>query len=297
MKTKLIASTVLWFMAAILWVFPGARIPILDRHADQYFNDAIQKAGLAYATTRVLNASVSVIKNSELRLEPGGVGLTIAAGQVVDPIDDMTERLSDVLVTAIASLGIQRLLYQMSVSLVPYGLAAAFVALSTLFWIERWPSGMLREYILGATALIIVARLFLPASALVNDFLYQNFFSDDIAAARKNLTLASRELDKLTEIQMPEISGIAGTIKNTTVFLKSKTIEFKDSVIAITNNMGGIVSSLLQLTWLYVGIFFVQVIALPIGVFWLLVKITNALLSTQLSGILRQSNILERKNR
>lgn len=295
MKTKLIASTALLFFAVMLWAFPGARIPVLDRHADQYFNDAIQKAGLAYATTRVLNASISVIQNSELRLEPGGVGLTIAAGQVVDPIDDMTERLSDVLVTAIASLGIQRLLHQMSVSLVPYGLAFVFVALSALFWLEKWQTGTLREYLLGATTLIIVARLFLPASALVNEFLYQNYFRDDIVAARKNLALASRELDKLKEIQMPEISGIAGTIKNTTVFLKSKTIEFKDSVIAITNNMGAIVSSLLQLTWLYVGIFFVQVIALPLIMFWLLAKITNALLSTQLSAILRQADILERK--
>jgi len=70
---------------------------------DAYFREAITKAGVAYATCRVLNASVSIVKDSSLQLEPAGVGISLAVGQALDPIDDMTERLSDVLVTAITS--------------------------------------------------------------------------------------------------------------------------------------------------------------------------------------------------
>ena len=42
-------------------------------------------------------------------------------------------------------------------------------------------------------------------------------------------------------------------------------------------NVGTIVDNLLKLTFLYVGIFLIQVILLPLGIFWLLVKTANAL--------------------
>ena len=92
-----------------------------------------------------------------------------------------------------------------------------------------------------------------------------------------NLAFASKELDKIKGIELPEIDGVAGTIKNSGLFLKSKTIEFKDALIAITDDTGQIITNMLTLTWLYVGIFFIQVIALPLLMFWLLVKIINSL--------------------
>jgi hypothetical protein len=70
---------------------------VLDTTADDYFRDAITKAGLTYATCRAVNASISIVKESSLQLEPAGVGVSLAVGQALDPIDDMTERLSDVL--------------------------------------------------------------------------------------------------------------------------------------------------------------------------------------------------------
>ena len=109
--TKPVIRRIYWsllgiMMATILFFSVGFEIPVLDKKANTYFNESISKAGLAYATCRVINASISVIQNSNLQLEPAGVGVSLAIGQALDPIDDMTERLSDVLVTAIVALGI-----------------------------------------------------------------------------------------------------------------------------------------------------------------------------------------------
>ena len=121
-------------MAALLI---GLKVPGLDTTADTYFQDAITKAGLAYATIRTINASVSIIKESTVQLEPAGVGLSLAVGQVLDPIDDMTERLSHVLVTAIVSLGVQKLCYEIGVTLVPSFFAVGLLAISLLIWVEH----------------------------------------------------------------------------------------------------------------------------------------------------------------
>lgn len=234
-------------------------------------------AGVAYATCRVINASVSIIKESTLQLEPAGIGMSLAVGQILDPIDDMTERLSDVLVTAITSLGVQKLAYLISVSLAPPVFSIFLFILSVLVWFNNDRLKSFQKTIMRFALLIIIARFCLPMSSFANEFLYKHFFATQISDARKELESGTIELDKLKEFSFPEVDGILGTIENSTLFLKRKSIEFKNALVVTVNNMGSMVENLLNLTFLYVAIFMIQIILLPLVVFWLLVKTANAL--------------------
>jgi len=104
--------------------------------------------------------------------------------------------------------------------------------------------------------------------------------SGKISEAKKELALSFAGLDKLKQFSLPETDGILGTIKNSTSFLKEKSIEFKNALKAMANGMGTIIENLLKLTFLYVGVFLIQVLILPLMVFWLLVKTANALFLT-----------------
>ncbi|MCI5164336.1 MAG: hypothetical protein D3917_20470, partial [Candidatus Electrothrix sp. AX5] len=73
-------------------------------------------------------------------------------------------------------------------------------------------------------------------------------------------------------------NGFFGTAS----LLKEKSGEFKKAFAVIANNMGGIIESLLQLTFLYVGILVIQVILLPLLAFFFLIKIVNALFDIHL---------------
>ncbi|MCW5208914.1 hypothetical protein VU10_01650, partial [Desulfobulbus sp. US1] len=68
----------------------------------------------------------------------------------------------------------------------------------------------------------------------------------------------------------------------TASFLREKSGEFKKAFAVIGNNMGGMIESLLQLTFLYVGILVIQVILLPLLAFFFLIKIVNALFDIHL---------------
>ncbi len=136
-KRKIIGSSIGILAAILLFFSAGLKLPVMDSATDTYFREAITRAGVAYATCRIVNASVSIVKESNLELEPAGVGVSLAVGQALDPIDDMTERLSDVLVTAITSLGVQKLAYEMSVSLAPPILSVFLFALSILIWFKN----------------------------------------------------------------------------------------------------------------------------------------------------------------
>lgn len=279
-KNRSIRSLAGVVAAVFLYFCSGISVPVLDTAADDYFNEAITKAGIAYATCRVVNASVSIVKDSSLQLQPAGVGISLAVGQALDPIDDMTERLSDVLVTAITSLGIQKLVYEIGVSLAPQIFAIFLFILSVLSWFENDRLATLQKMLLRFMLLIFVARFCLPISAVSDAYLHKHFFAEQISAAENGLLASSAELDKLKDFSLPEIDGLLGTIENSASFLKRKSIEFKNALAATVSNTGIIVESLLKLTFLYVGIILIQVIILPLLSFWFLVKMANAILYT-----------------
>lgn len=274
-KHKIIKSSLLIFLAILLLFSSNIKIPVLDSAADKYFKESITKAGIAYATCRVVNASISVIKESNLTMEPAGVGVSLALGQALDPIDDMTERLSDVLVTAITALGVQKLAYEISRSLALPIIGFFLIILSSAVWLDKSWIDKMNNYTLRMVFIILIARFCLPLSSLVNEYLHTHFFEEQIALANEELTSVTVEMDRLKEFTLPEADGFIGTISNSAAYLKQKTIELKDVISSTMNNMGDIVETLLKLTFLYVSVFIFQVIILPLLVFWMLARGMN----------------------
>lgn len=273
---KIIKSSIGVILAVVLLLSSGVKFPIVDNSADNYFKEAITKAGLAYASCRVVNASISIIKESDLTMEPAGVGISLALGQALDPIDDMTERLSDVLVTAITALGVQKLAYEISRSLALPIIGFFLLILAILLWFDKDWVEKINRYTIKIVFIIVIARFCLPFSSMINDFLHNNFFEEQIALANEELSSVTVEFDKLKEFSLPETNGIIGTISNSAAYLKQKTVELKEAITSTVNNMSDIIENLLKLTFLYVSVFIFQVIILPVLVFWLLVKGMNS---------------------
>tara|TARA_R110002049_G_scaffold209651_1_gene380562 strand:+ start:1640 stop:2335 length:696 start_codon:yes stop_codon:yes gene_type:complete len=67
-----------------------------------------------YAVLRGLNAVISMAQGTELAIEPMGVGLTLTPGELLDPLNDMIEQVSTVLLVASASIGIQKIILDLS---------------------------------------------------------------------------------------------------------------------------------------------------------------------------------------
>lgn len=276
-RQKAIASSAGIFIALLLLFFDGLRLPGLDTKADSYFQDAITKGGVTYATCRVINGSISVIKESSLHLEPAGVGVSLALGQALDPVDDMIERLSNILVAAITSLGVQKITYEMSISLAPPVLAFFLLALSTLLWFKNEKIKSYQNLTMRLGLFIVIARFCLPISSIANEHIHENFFDQQIIEAKKELAAGTSQLDEFTEFTLPEVDGIVNTIENSTSFLKQKSIALNNSLTEFAGNMGEITENLLRLSFLYVGIVLIEVIVLPLLVFFFLVKLVNTI--------------------
>ena len=273
----IIKSILLLVTAVVLFMQPGLKLPYMDKNTDTYFSNSMAKAGVAYGICRVVNASVSAIKESQLHIEPAGLGVSLAAGQVLDPLDDMTERASDILVTAIVSMGIQKIAYELCVAFVPSLIGVAIIVLFGISFVKGDRATTLRGLVISSIILLAVARLFLPTASIINAYLQKNYFSPQILKVQNELSMNSPELERLKDMSMPEIDGVLGTVKNGFYFVGEKTSDLNATLKEMVGNMERMIFNLLKLSYLYVAIFIVQVIILPIGAFWLLTRIANVL--------------------
>ncbi len=301
MNPTVIKSILLSVIAVALFMLPGLELPYVDKNTDTYFTDSMTKASLAYGVCRVVNASVSVIKESQIQVEPAGLGVSLAAGQVLDPLDDMTERASNILVTAIVSLGIQKIVYELCVSFAPPVIGVAVLILVGVSLIKGDRAGAIRRTVLKTIILLAVARLCLPASSVINAYLHDDYFSPQITMAKDSLAMTSPELERLKDMTMPEADGVVETVKSGFNYVGEKTSDLGAALKSMVKNMGSMISNLMKLSYLYVAIFVVQVVLIPLGVFWLLARIANALFGSSIPYILKHSYIInklsERKER
>jgi len=267
-------ALLLFLCSALFYAAAAYKIPISDDLADSYFSESIQTATIAYATARGVNAVVSVIKESELDLSPAGVGVTIAAGQILDPIDDMTERLSSVLVAAIASLGIQKIGFEISVLVSFKAIALLLLLCIPLLWRQNNITTSLLEFALKACFILLLLRFMLPVSALVSDGIYKHWLQPNIETSLAKLALVNQSYEVMSTNLPSETSE--GFFASLTDAASDKVKQTQLAFTHMVENVEQIITSLLSLMTTYLAIFAFQIVLLPLLMLWLLLNLLNS---------------------
>jgi hypothetical protein len=198
-------TTLVLIAALVIIVLPPLRTAVFenrqllraDRAATQLVEEAFTRALASFALARATNAVISVIQESEVSVSPAGIGLTLALGQVLDPLNDLVERFSWVMLVALTSLGIQRFLIEIS----PWLGIQLLGSLTILLWIAGiWLGPWLRHDLVGlARRLLVVAivvRFAVPLAAGLNELVYQHFLAERYAVASQAVAMHNAELEQ-----------------------------------------------------------------------------------------------------
>ncbi len=94
----------LLLLCAILALLP------FEHTVGQQLTEMLTITLAVYAVARGLNGVISMAQGTELAIEPMGVGVTLAPGEILDPLNDLIEQVSTVLLFAAASLGVQKIM-------------------------------------------------------------------------------------------------------------------------------------------------------------------------------------------
>lgn len=101
------------FLLFVISIIVLSWLPFLDKYGDDYTTKSLTHAAATYGVARGINAVVSVIQSTQISI---GVA-SISPGELLDPLNDLVERFSWIIMMAMASIGIQKLLLTIASSL------------------------------------------------------------------------------------------------------------------------------------------------------------------------------------
>ncbi|MEN1728764.1 MAG: hypothetical protein AAGJ52_10015 [Pseudomonadota bacterium] len=244
----------------------------VDRSAQEQAQSMLTRALVTYAVARSLNGVISVIQETEVAIQPAGVGVKLAPGEVLDPVNDLIEQFSWVMLASAASLGIQRLMLEISqwpgMTLVLLTSLAIWLAVLIGRPANRWRATAGRVLLLA-----LFLRFAAPCVMLASDAVYQLFLDPVYVEASAQIGQTQSELTDLhqqatEEAQSEEDSGWTGWWGRTAdQFRLSERIESYQALFAeLTENVVELVA-----------VFVLQTIVLPLLFLWGLLKLWRQL--------------------
>ena len=177
---------------------------VVDSASRDYGEQAFKRALLTFAVARTLNGVISVAQGTEVAIEPAGVGVNFTVGQVLDPINDLVERFSAVMLVATSSLGLQNVLLRISgwwgLSLL---LASAAVLVVAALWWPRFISERAGMALVKVLLIAVFVRFAVPVLVMGSNLVFDGFLSAEQAAATSALEATRVEIEALNEPTEP----------------------------------------------------------------------------------------------
>ncbi len=173
----------------------------LDQNGKKYIDKAFNRALITFGLAKSLNGIISLAQGTEVAIQPAGIGINLTPGQILDPVNDLVERFSWVMLASSTSLGMQKIFLKMtSWAYFRYFLAA--LLLITLFvMITGRNSGTVYRVLLRASLAMIILRFTVPLAGLGNEAIYQIFLQQDYQASNQVLKSTAEDIEILNQQQ------------------------------------------------------------------------------------------------
>jgi hypothetical protein len=248
----------------------------VDRYAEQEYENLFQRALITFALARALNGVISAVQGTELALQPAGVGVTLTPGEVLDPVNDLVERFSWIMLGATLSLGVQQVLLDIG----QWWGVKVLVALLCLGWLWfRWrqerggqsEDGQLGRYLLKALVVVLFLRFAVPLAMIANEAIYSIFLESRYQESTQVIENAGAQIEQVNAAAatVPKVEeGILDSIGRTFNSTR-QALDFQQRLSYITERASDVIEHLLQLS----VVFIFQTGILPIAFLWLFLRL------------------------
>lgn len=204
---KTILSCLILLLGVLAW-----RGDVDDLGRD-YTEAGLARALLTFGVARGLNGVISVAQGTEVAIEPVGIGVVLAPGQILDPINDLVERFSWIMLASATSLGMQKMLLEiMAWPGLTLLLGALLAAALILLWRPRPLAGGAARVVYRLALVLLILRFAIPSIAIGNELLYAVFLEPQYSASRAQLERTADAIGDISrEAQPPADADKSGS--------------------------------------------------------------------------------------
>jgi hypothetical protein len=245
---------------------------IVDRQAEQLAEDAFKRALVTFAVARTLNGVISLAQGTELSLEPAGVGVNLSVGEILDPVNDLVEQFSGVMLVATSSLGLQNVLLRMTRWWMFTALlaAAGFAALVVLWW----PAPIDKAWVLLGTRVLLftlLLRFVVPALIIGTNLVATQFLESEQRVATAALEATSDDIEALSEDPAAPPPGDRSMLERfgDSVRDNLKSLDVEGRLDRLKQSTANASEHMINLIVLFV----LQTILMPLAFVWLIMEL------------------------
>lgn len=269
----------------LLLLLALSSITSIDRYAEREYETLFQRALITFALARTLNGAISAVQGTELALQPAGVGVTLTPGEVLDPINDLVERFSWIMLVATISLGVQQVLLDVG----QWWGVRVLVALLGLAWLWfriRKPAGApggrpaFEATLLRVFVVVLFIRFAVPVAMIANEALYELFLANRYQESQQVVESAGADLERAVARDQAEETDVPAA--ETSLFESlgrslsgtREALDFGRRVDEVKRRAGEVIEHLI---WLSV-VFVLQTGILPIAFLWIFLQLLKRLI-------------------
>jgi hypothetical protein len=238
----------------------------LDESGNQYLDETLSRAVYTFAIVRGINGLISAAQGTQVSVAPAGMGIDFSVGEILDPINDMVERFSQVMLISTVSLGIQKVLMEIGTWLgfkvmLSFSMAVMLIAI----WADRFFKTDLMSLSYKLILLSFIIRFCIPAIGLANEKIYDLFLKKEYTESLASLEKMNNSIkDSDITDQKEEKSGFMESLFQNAkelMDIKGKISAMKDKIAEYSKYMVNLIV-----------VFILQTVVFPIFFLWLLMR-------------------------
>ena len=240
-QRKWLLLAILALAVALVWLRP------LEVMAQSYVDSGLKRALVTFASARALNAALSLAQSTSVSIQVGA-GVSAHPAAVLDPLDDLVEQFSTIMLVATLSFAAQHLL----ITLVGAWPLAALLTLVLLvwggfIWRERDAPAWLKKIALGFIFLIFAV----PIASVASEATYRLLMANEYENAQAHITVMSPG-----EAVVSADENLSQKLKR----LWSQSTDIKKQVDELTTQANATVEYIIRLA----ALFIIQTVVLPL---------------------------------
>jgi len=209
---------------------------VLDIKGKESVDTNFKESLVVFGSAKALNAVISLAQGTELDLP----FLTLSIGEVLDPINDLVEQFSLVMLASTVSLGIQKIMMNFVVTDVYNYVLLLFVCLMNVFIFFRFQKDQnIRALFFKITVVLVFLRFAVPLMGIVNDYAYNSFVKQEynIEELNNNIVQIKENVNGVMQntVQKTEDESFLNKITNITEkfdsnYYEKRVQEYKNAV-------------------------------------------------------------------
>jgi len=211
----------------------------IDAKGEKIVDDSLENAVKVFAVAKGLNAAISLAQGTEIT--PAGQ-ITITVGEVLDPINDMVEQFSWIMLASITSLGIQKILLNFVTGDIFTFLVVTSIIIVNIWMFSRFSHDTkLRGIFFKITIILVFLRFSIPIMSILNSYVYETYIKSDYNIEKSQILIekSTNDINSITNTTIVEKKVVINPSTTNKDFVSSfvnKTKELYNSTIDTISN-------------------------------------------------------------